>query len=97
MKRPKPIKPFKSLDEEAKFWDTHDVSRVFKNSKVPISELLELESKKEAVLTVRVQKSVKEKIEKLAKLKGINPTTLSRMWLVEKLREEENSKKPTTI
>ncbi len=89
MKRPKPIKPFKSLKEEANFWDTHDVSKVFKNPKISLSELLSLEPKKEVIMTLRVQKVVKEKIDKVAKIKGINPATLSRMWLVERLTREE--------
>lgn len=42
MKRIKPIKPFKSLDEEANFWDTHDTSEIFKNPKTLISKLPKL-------------------------------------------------------
>lgn len=87
--RIKPLKPFKTLEEEAGFWDTHDVSNVFKNPKVSFSELLSLEPKKEVIMTLRVQKVVKDKINKVAKTKGINPATLSRMWLVERLTKEE--------
>ena len=89
MKRPKPLKAFKSLEEEANFWDTHDLAKIFSHPKTPLSKLLEVESKKEVVMTVRVQKSVKDKINKLAKVKGLNPTTLSRMWLIERLMKEE--------
>lgn len=80
--RPKPIPPFKTLDEEANFWDTHDVSEF---GKVPLMELPLLESEKEEVLTVRVQKTVKEKLTHVARRKGINPTTLARMWIIERL------------
>lgn len=89
MTKIKPIRPFKSLEEEANFWDTHDVSRIFKNPKISLSELLSLEPKKEVVMTLRVQKVVKDKIDKAAKTRGINPATLSRMWLVERLTKEE--------
>lgn len=44
MKKIKPIKPFKTLVEEAEFWDTHDTSEIFKNSKVLISKLPKLKS-----------------------------------------------------
>lgn len=91
MKRPKPIKPFKTLEEEAEFWDTHDTSEIFKNPKVSIFDLLELEPKKDVVMTVRVQKVVKDKIEKMARIKGVNSTTLSRMWLIERLIKEDTS------
>lgn len=92
MTKIKPIKPFKSLEEEANFWDTHDVSKAFKDSKVSMSDLLELEPKKDVVMTVRVQKVVKDKIEKIARTKGINSTTLSRMWLIERLIKEDSNK-----
>ena len=90
MIKTKPIRPFKTLEEEADFWDTHDVSKIFKNPRTPLSELLSLEPKKEVVITLRVQKVVKDKIDRAAKTRGINPATLSRMWLIEKLVESEN-------
>ena len=93
MTKIKPIKPFKSLEEESNFWDTHDVSKVFKDSKVSMSDLLELEPKKDVVMTVRIQKVVKDKIEKIARTKGINSTTLSRMWPIERLIKEDGEKK----
>lgn len=83
--RPKPIAPFKTLDEEAEFWDTHDASSLFANPNVPLSELPLIEKEKEEVLTVRVQKTVKEKLNHVARQKGINPTTLARMWIIERL------------
>jgi len=82
--KPKPIKPFKTLDEEADFWDTHDLSEL---SKVPLERLPLLETEKEASVTIRVQKSVKAKIEHIARKKGINASTLARMWLIDKLRQ----------
>lgn len=85
MYKPKPMVPFKTLDEEADFWDTHDTSPLMRGEKVALEDLELIEKEKKAVLVIRVQKSVKKKIEKIAKSKGINPTTLSRMWLIEKL------------
>lgn len=89
MKKIRPIRPFKTLEEEANFWDTHDLSSAVKNPKTPLSKLLSLEPKKEVVITLRVQKVVKDKIDKVAKTKGLNPATLSRMWLIERLKKEE--------
>lgn len=85
MKRPKPIPPFKTLDEEAEFWDTHDLSPLMDGKHVPLEDLELIEKEKKEVLVIRIQKSIKKRIEKIAKAKGINPTTLSRMWLIEKL------------
>ena len=87
MNKPKPIKPFKTLEEEANFWDTHDVSDLFSNPKTPVSKLSRIEPEKQAVMTIRLQGSVKRRLENIAQQKGINPSTLSRMWLIEKVRE----------
>jgi len=80
--RPKPIKPFKTLEEEANFWDTHDTTRMGKD---PLLELPLLEKEKVESLTLRLQRSIKRKLEKTARQKGIGPTTLARMWIVERL------------
>lgn len=85
--RPKPIAPFKTLDEEADFWDTHDVSALFTNPKTPLSELPLIETEKEESLTVRLQKSIKTKLSKVARTKGLSVGALSRMWLIEKLAQ----------
>ena len=85
----KPIKPFKTIEEEAKFWDTHDITKLMKNPNTPLSKLLPLDQEKQEVMTLRLQKSVKGKIDKIARTKGINPSTLSRMWLIEKIQEYE--------
>ncbi|KKP66213.1 MAG: hypothetical protein UR63_C0036G0008 [Candidatus Roizmanbacteria bacterium GW2011_GWC2_35_12] len=88
MKNLKPIKPFKTREEEADFWDTHDISPFFDNKKVALEDLELIEKEKKAVLIIRIQKSVKKRIETIAKNMGINPTTLSRMWLIEKLNQQ---------
>lgn len=80
--KPKPIKPFKTLDEEAEFWDTHDVSEL---GKIPLMSLPLLEPEKEEVLSIRVQRFVKEQLTKIARSRGIGPTTLARMWILERL------------
>ncbi len=82
--RPKPIPPFKTLDEEADFWDTHDLSDF---GKVPLLKLPLLEDEKEEALTIRLQKSIKAKLKRIARKKGIDTSTLSRMWLIEKLNQ----------
>lgn len=85
-RRPKSLPPFKTLDKEAEFWDTHDISLLFKDVKTPLSKLPVLEKEKEEVITVRLQKSIKEKLTRIARGKGIGPTTLTRMWILERLQ-----------
>lgn len=85
--RPKPIKPFKTLDEEADFWDTHDTSPLLIDPSTPLEALPLIEPEKDSTVTLRLQKSVKDKIQQIARSKGINFSTLSRLWLVEKLHQ----------
>lgn len=91
MRRLKPIKPFKTLEEEAEFWDTHDVSAIFRNPKTPLTKLLRFESEKQEIMTLRLQKSVKSKLENIAHSMGMNPSTLARIWLIEKLQRIASS------
>ena len=96
MKRPKPIKPFKTLEEEARFWDTHDLSAIFANPETPLAELLSFAPEKKATLTLRLQEAVKKRLEQAARLKGISSSTLTRMWVVEKLMETETTNQRQT-
>ena len=59
------------------------------NPNTPLSKLLPFDQEKQEIMTLRLQKSVKGKIEKIAQAKGINSSTLSRMWLIEKVQEYE--------
>lgn len=85
MNRPKPIKPFKTLDEEAEFWDTHDTSLLFGNPSFPLEKLPLIEQEKEEVLSLRLQRSVKGQLRRIARRMGLGPTTLARMWILERL------------
>lgn len=79
------IPKFKSIAEEANFWDTHsfaDYWDEFKDVKV----VVELDQPRDDTLIVRLQKSFKDRLEKIARRKGLNMSTLARMWLMEKLQ-----------
>ena len=71
------IPAFNSYEEEANFWDTHD-----------FIDLMPLEScqPKEEALVLRVNKSMKKKLEEVAKKKKVSVSTLSRVWLSERLQ-----------
>lgn len=97
MNKPKPIKPFKTLEAEAKFWDSHELGELFVNPTKPLEKIPLLESEKEEVMTLRIQKSVKTNLERIARLKGINSSTLARIWLIEKLQQFIGLTKKTRI
>ncbi|MBI2020850.1 hypothetical protein HYS94_05585 [Candidatus Daviesbacteria bacterium] len=78
----KPIKPFKTLAEEADFWDTHSiVDEINEGTLVGFHQ-----AKKTDTITIRIDKKNLQKLRESAFQKGIGPTTLARMWLMEKLQ-----------
>lgn len=78
------IPTFKTLAEEAKFWDTHSFADYWDKFK-DVDVVVELAKQKEETLVLRVSKDIKEKLQKLANEKGISISTLVRILLVEKL------------
>ena len=79
------IPDFKSIQEEAKFWDNHDFTE-FINEARPVKLTVDLALPKEELITVKLQSSLKGKLSQLAQEMGIGVSTLVRMWLVERLR-----------
>lgn len=68
---------FNSYEEEANFWDTHNF--------VDLGPLDVYKPKTESLI-LRIQKDLKKKLFKIAKQKGVTVSTLSRIWLTEKLQ-----------
>lgn len=78
------IPEFKTHEEMAEFWDTHEFTE-FKDELKDVDIVFELDKPRTESLVLRVQKDIKQKLKKVARSKGLNVSTLSRMWLMEKL------------
>lgn len=81
----KTIPKFKNREEEAKFFDTHDMAdyqHEFKTVKVKFAKNLS------EGITVRFNKTTIEKLREIAHEKGVGPTTLARMWIMDQLRQQ---------
>lgn len=77
----KPMKPFKTLEEEANFWDTHSaLDEINDGTLVGFHQ-----ANKTSTLTVRFDPKDIQKIREKAFHLGVGPTTLARMWIREKL------------
>ena len=98
MSRPKPtvdlgypteargrIPAFANVEEEAAFWDTHDFTD-FAEESTPVQVTVGQDLAER--LTLRLDRADREKLVKHAREKGIGPTTLARIWLKERLRQE---------
>jgi predicted DNA binding CopG/RHH family protein len=86
---------FKDEAEAAAFWDTHsplDYPEQFQEVQVTFSRPLVKRG-----LTIKLTEDSIERLRRLASEKGIGPSTLARMWILERLREhEEPPRRPKT-
>ena len=89
--QPNRIPEFSSIVEEAEFWDTHDTTD-FEAEFHPVR--VRFRRNLAHGLTIRVDAETLDKLRTLAEEKGIGPTTLVRMWVLERLRQEAASAKP---
>ena len=80
------IPSFANREEEAAFWDTHDVTELVGTEMVPVEVTLggELANR----LTLRLDETDRAELARRARAKGIGPSTLARIWLKERLRQE---------
>lgn len=77
------IPEFKSVQEEAAFWDSHDTADFedqFKTVDVRFARRLS------EGITIRFDAETLGKLREQARKKGIGPTTLARMWILEHLQ-----------
>ena len=77
------IPAFASHAEEADFWDTHsfaDYQDETKPARVRFAKNLS------EGITIRFDSETLESLRAKAKEKGVGPTTLARMWILERLR-----------
>ena len=71
--------------EEAKWWDAHDLGDYWDEFE-DVDIVVALKKPRDKTLVVRLQDEFKKKLEKIARSKGLNVSTLARMWLMEKLQ-----------
>lgn len=85
----KKIPEFKTIKEEAVFWDTHDITDYLEDLELVEGNYLPQPDEKKTVMTIRVAPSLKERVEKVARSYDISTSSLVRMWIVESLRHLE--------
>ncbi len=79
------IPQFATREEEAAWWDTHDITDYLDELK-PIR--VRFAKNLSEGLTVRLDPETMHELRERAKRQGIGPTTLIRMWVMERLRAE---------
>lgn len=86
--KPGRIPEFASYEEEAAFWDTHSTAD-YEDEFKPVK--LRFARKLSEGFTIRLDPETLQKLRSLAHEKGIGPTTLIRMWILEHLKEAHPS------
>jgi len=84
--RSKRIPQFKNLDEEAEFWETHSTTEFedeFEEVKLKVARPLG------HILAVRLDARTIDRLAEAGRAKGLGPSTLARMWLLERLEQEK--------
>ncbi|MER3447839.1 MAG: hypothetical protein C4291_13860 [Candidatus Dadabacteria bacterium] len=80
------VPKFKSDREAAEFWNTHSLKE-FEGDLEFLKEKIFVKTEKQ-VMTIRVDKKLVDAIKAIAREKGINYSTLARMWLIERIKKE---------
>mgnify|MGYP001216143219 CR=1 FL=1 len=84
-RRPRRIPEFASREEEAEFWDTHDVAGYL--DELHPAEVRFAKKLSEGI-TIRLTPAMLQRLQAEARRKGVGPSTLARMWILEHLDEE---------
>lgn len=77
------IPSFKSRDEEAAFWASHDLTEFMGDELQPVEAVVKGELAER--LTVRLDQEDRRELERQARELGVGPSTLVRMWVKERL------------
>jgi hypothetical protein len=79
------IPRFKNREDEAEFWDTHDTTE-FEDEFVEVK--LKVARPLIHTLAVRMDAKTIDRLAAIGRKKGIGPSTLARMWLLERLEQD---------
>ena len=83
-----------SIEELAKFWDTHDLTD-FEEHLEEAAEPVFVRAKR-ASLTIELDPTEARHLKKIARSKGLKAATLVRQWIVERLDEPAWTVRPAS-
>jgi len=89
MKKLKKISKFKALDEEQKFWATHDSTDYIDYSRVELGFFPELKPSSKTI-SIRLPASLLEAVKVLDNKRNVPYQSMMKILLAEKIRQELN-------
>jgi predicted DNA binding CopG/RHH family protein len=97
LKPAKSVPEFRTIEEEAQWWDTHDTSELWKNAKpvrpirLPpdqVKFIHERAAARKQAISIRLDKEQIEAAKRIAARKSIGYQTQLRMWIAEGLSRD---------
>ena len=70
-----------TYEEEAHFWDTHDITD-YEDETEEVEIIFDLKKPREKIVPIRMQAELRDRLDQIARSKGLNLSTLIRMWLM---------------
>ncbi|HEY7351067.1 MAG TPA: CopG family antitoxin [Ktedonobacterales bacterium] len=86
------IPTFNTIEEEAAFWDTHSIEE-FADELELVTDVKFVKARQKKSLTVRLEENSFEALSSEARERGIGPSTLARIVLLEHLQNREQKKR----
>ncbi len=80
------IPTFRSLEEAAEFWDTHDTTE-FEDEFEEVTDVIFVPDQFENGVLVHLDEDALAALRVRANEQGIRPGALARIWILERLRE----------
>lgn len=74
----------------AKWFDTHDIAD-YQHEFKTAAAVFDLKDTQQDTIAVRVKRSVKDQLSHIARTKGLSVSTLTRMWILEKLQASHHA------
>ncbi|MDP3724216.1 MAG: CopG family antitoxin [bacterium] len=87
MKKKRPVPTFKSIPEEAEFWDTHDSTDYAWEEAKDVKFAKNLQSVYIGVLPIRVDEHIQKAVEKIARRRHLKVPTMAGKLLQERLQQ----------
>lgn len=81
------IPEFKSIEEEAEFWDTHSIAEVEDELEV-VDDVGFVVRQPKRNICIRLDQDTLEQVKKIAAFRRVGASTLLRMWTAERVRKE---------
>ncbi len=78
------IPTFKTVEEEAAFWDTHS-SAEFEDELEVVTDVRFVKAKPRKAITVQLEEDKMADLTRVARQQGVEPTALVKQWILEHL------------